>query len=1162
MAVAYRSSQSVTNGTAGTSVTVSKPAGIVDTGDNPGRDQLIAVIAAAGAPSITPPAGWTLIDTADPEATVSMWVYRKLASSEGASWTWTLGSSLRNWGWVGAYTGVDPDDPVSGQAEDSSLSGSTALSAGTSVHRSGVYIMAAAATRTASGSATTWTTVDFDSLTSNERADVSTNAGAGTDIAGVVADVSWTQTYDESLLSTATASQTQTAGVAEFIALNPYFVPYGGDVNDTGTVVEFAFDVDPDTDSSTWSMTDVTAYVHEPAKLTLRHGRSNRASVADPCELRFTVLNLNGEWTHPAGTYGLKLIENMPIKVRMNGFGVNVGGAGYHRGTFFLASARPRWDTSTNFAVVDIVANGRLRRIQQREEPVKSAAYTAIQRMPSATGLVTPVAHWPFEDESDSSTVASAVSGVGPAVVSGVTYAADSSAVGSAPLPTLAATATVAATVPTYTSTGTWSVVFVANIPAEPSADIGILGWNTTGTARLWRLTLTNGSPSTLHLRAYNAAGTQILDSSGNVTESEFYTVPLLYVITVTQNGTGVDYDFTAYTYVDGLITGVGNSGTLASNTCGDVTSFGINPPVIANIVFGHLALHTTVIDSTVIQAAIGGNTGEWPWQRFNRLCDEQNVPYFSRPSDNFDLELGPQAIATFMQLVRECEAVEGCVVTDSGESAGESGLLWFPARDERENLDAQLTLDLDLGQVAPPFLPILDDQDTVNDVEVSRVSGSSARVDDPVSIAKKGRKKEQVTLNTEDDRFLADLAGWRVNLGTVEGMRFPSVSWNLRRSPELAEDWVNMLLFERLDILDPPSQYPPDDIATILEGYTETISADTWTVTANLSPYVPNHVAVIAATSGDTDEWLGRAVGDDECALRTAIDSDDTAIVFDPNRQRWTTTADDFPLDIVMGGEVITTSSCATTAATFVAAGTVDHDDNAAVTPGLPAGMAAGDLMLIFAAIRSSGTGTVNTPTGYTRLPVWTTTDNVQLFAKVHSGSESGPTVTFTGGSSGDTTSAQMLAFRNMPTTLEDLADLVVTSTTLLNASAADILFPSVFPQRVPGCVVLYLAWKQDDWTSVAQPSGFTEAIDTSSTTGNDQGIVGGYQIQTTPASAGAFTPVVTGGASAISRSAMVALSGGYQTLTASARSVNGVVKSHAVGTRIAVDDPGVAGM
>lgn len=1170
MAVAFRSDNEVTNGTAGTSVTVSKPASIVDTGDNPDRDHLIAIIAAAGAPSITPPADWNLVDTVASGSAVTMWVYEKLASSEGASWTWTLGSSLRNWGWVGAYTGVDPDDPISGGPhEDSTLTSSLTLDAGGSVAPAGAYIMAVAATRTASGAATTWTVADaFDGLTVNERADVSTNAGAGTDICGAVGDALWTQFYTQTLGSTATASQTQTAGVAEFVALRPYFVPYTGDLAGTGLVIEAAFDVDPDSDSSDWTWTDLTADGHEPGRVTMRHGRANRATVADPSEARFTLLNLAGKYTSPTGAYAAKMIRNLPLRIRLNGFGTSVGGLGYHRGTFFLASMTPRWDASTNFAVVDIVASGRLRRIQQRDEPVHSAAYTAIQRMPSSSGYTAPVAHWPCEDESGSTKAASAVAGVAAAIVSNVEFGAGAGPTGSAPLMVMSASTTFDAPVPAYPATGTWTVMFATMVPDETGVETGLLAWRTTGTAALWRVSIAPGAPSALHLRVYNTAGAQILDTSVSVTESTFYTFPQFIRLEATQDGTGVDYELSYESADDGS----GLTGTLAANTSGNVTTFTIGAqPGLADIVMGHIALHTQPGANGLFTttAVLDANAGEWPWARFGRLCQEQNIPYINRASDNQDLEMGPQQAASFMQLIREAETVEGCVIHDSG-GISNFGLLSFPARDDRENIDAALTLDMAQSQVAQPFTPILDDQDIANDVEVSRVGGSSARVEDDASIARDGRYRQQVTVNTENDLYLADLAGWRVNLGTVAGMRFPSVSWNMRHpnSVTLAESWVAMTLFQRLDILNPPSQYPPDDIRTILEGFTETISADTWTVTANLSPYDPNHVFVLAETSSDTDQWLGRLTGDADCALRTAIDSDDTAIVFDPNCYRLTTTADDFPLDVRLGGEVVTLSGIATTAATYVAAGAMSTQNNAAVTPALYAGATANDLICVVARIRAASAGTLTTPDGYTRVPLgtWTEADEMQLYVKVHTGSESNPTVTPTGGSAGDTVSAVTFGLRNMPITLTDLADLVVASQTLTNSSAQNIIYPGLVPKRdgapIDGCVVLLFGGKDDDWTSVAAVSGFTEALDSSSTTGNDQGLVIDYVIQTTATSIGSGSFTVTGGASAVSSAAIVALAGGYQTGTASARSVNGVVKSHAVGTVIEVEDPGVLSM
>lgn len=195
-----------------------------------------------------------------------------------------------------------------------------------------------------------------------------------------------------------------------------------------------------------------------------------------------------------------------------------------------------------------------------------------------------------------------------------------------------------------------------------------------------------------------------------------------------------------------------------------------------------------------------------------------------------------------------------------------------------------------------------------------------------------------------------------------------------------------------------------------------------------------------------------------------------------------------------------------------FVSAGTAAHASNANVTPGLPLGIATGDLLLTWAAIRNSGTGTVDTPTGYTAL---LTSSNVKLFGKIATGAEVAPTVSFTGGVANATTSAQMAAFRGFPNELAGFAS-------QLNASDQNIGTPALtLDEAVDTGVVLYLGWKQDDWTSVS--SGAIEIGEPSSTLGDDQGITWGYLLFGTPISAfGAGGFNVTGGAAAISRGAI----------------------------------------
>jgi hypothetical protein len=209
--------------------------------------------------------------------------------------------------------------------------------------------------------------------------------------------------------------------------------------------------------------------------------------------------------------------------------------------------------------------------------------------------------------------------------------------------------------------------------------------------------------------------------------------------------------------------------------------------------------------------------------------------------------------------------------------------------------------------------------------------------------------------------------------------------------------------------------------------------------------------------------------------------------------------------------------SAVSAAAPSFVAAGTAATANNASVTPALPAGWQEGDLLLILATIRNSGTGTVVAPTGYTALLA---ADNWALFGKRAAVAESAPTVTVTGGAAGADVLSQMAAWRN--------TELIPATTAYqLNPSGANITYPGVAAFQSSWDVILYLGWRQSSWTvpNVATISGATEIGEVTSTAGSGAGQVWDYQVQTTPAPVigGAFT--VTGGSAAISYGAVVAL-------------------------------------
>jgi hypothetical protein len=197
----------------------------------------------------------------------------------------------------------------------------------------------------------------------------------------------------------------------------------------------------------------------------------------------------------------------------------------------------------------------------------------------------------------------------------------------------------------------------------------------------------------------------------------------------------------------------------------------------------------------------------------------------------------------------------------------------------------------------------------------------------------------------------------------------------------------------------------------------------------------------------------------------------------------------------------------------TYVGAGTSSEGSNAPRTPGLPAGVTAGDLLLCLAAIRNSPDGYPDTPAGWTLLAG---AANVRLFGKVAAAGEIAPTITFSGGVFGATNHAQIAAWRGGHPT-------VLSSDELLNPAAQDITYPAM--SAGTRCLAIWAGWKQDDWTSVAELAAGTEIGEESTTSGDDAAIVWDYAIVDSPTTmpGGAF--VVTGGTAAISRALVLTL-------------------------------------
>lgn len=192
-----------------------------------------------------------------------------------------------------------------------------------------------------------------------------------------------------------------------------------------------------------------------------------------------------------------------------------------------------------------------------------------------------------------------------------------------------------------------------------------------------------------------------------------------------------------------------------------------------------------------------------------------------------------------------------------------------------------------------------------------------------------------------------------------------------------------------------------------------------------------------------------------------------------------------------------------------IVATGTASSAVNASVTPGLPAGLTDGDVLVLYAAIRNTA-GSVDTPADWT---LWTDGGNFRVFIRIYATGQTAPTVTFSGGVAGADTTARITAVRNSDYTISTLFQ--------ANASAQDIAVPAMGVAPLAPDMIMAIAWKQATATSSALPSPWVFGTRDSVTAGDDQTLLWWYLI-TSENVAGASI-VMTGGAAAISEVAML---------------------------------------
>jgi hypothetical protein len=178
--------------------------------------------------------------------------------------------------------------------------------------------------------------------------------------------------------------------------------------------------------------------------------------------------------------------------------------------------------------------------------------------------------------------------------------------------------------------------------------------------------------------------------------------------------------------------------------------------------------------------------------------------------------------------------AMQDVAATESGILfvAGD-GRLTFQARSRRYNASPAITLD-EIG-VGDQF--VVNDEQLINEVTASRDGGIAYRAVNATSVGDFGTYREDITLLTTLDNEVIDAANWMVSTRSTPVARLPRLTIDLLTDATLRTDALALELGSLARVTSLPSQAPASTVDLFIEGWTETVSTQEWSMVCNTSP-------------------------------------------------------------------------------------------------------------------------------------------------------------------------------------------------------------------------------------------------------------------------------------------------------------------------------------
>lgn len=628
----------------------------------------------------------------------------------------------------------------------------------------------------------------------------------------------------------------------------------------------------------------------------------------DPAEGGLTLDNASGLWAPKSvlsGLYG-KIGQNTPGRASLDG-DVRMTGE--------VASWKPQRPVKGS-GYTPIELGGVLRRIGRGTDPLRPS----LTRAALASG---PVDYWPADDGKFATSAANVVSGGAPLAAlpeaTVPTFSGFDAALVPAGLAALPAynSGVLSATV-RGTSATSWRMECVFAADPSISGDRRVIQWRTpTGGITDWWVETDNNSTVVSATSTWTNGSTVFaatLDSSGTPAALADGAVHHVALDVSQTNSTTLHYE----AYVDGVLTDSGNNvAAVGRPQCGPPTTVIPNPERDSAILtVGAIGFWSPHPSAPIDYAAVGGYAGELAAVRFPRLCAEEGITAVVAGDPDESVAMGPQGTDPLLVQLDEIARTDDASIFETKDALS----LTMRTGVSKMNQDIALSVSY-LGQVQPPLRPVFGDQGIRNDVTARSPNGSTGRVvqpagyphnvelpeDDPHGV---GKYSTAVDVNTAEDSQLSYAAGWRVNLGTYDGTWYAAVTVDLDAAPGLLAAVNAVDIGDVVAITELPVEDSVGTFIGIVLGIEDDAPPKRRLVTFYLAAADPYRVGVLAETTGDTDPTIGYAESDG-ATTHAAILAGATSFTVDiPSGPLWTTIADDFPQDVIVGGQRVTLTS------------------------------------------------------------------------------------------------------------------------------------------------------------------------------------------------------------------------------------------------------------